>query len=592
MEADTLNLKQIFSKDARYIVPTFQRKYVWSEEDHWQMLWNDLTQVVENHQEGKEVSPLFLGAIVLDQQPNKTSKLESREVIDGQQRLITLQVLMSAAQTVANKLEVKDQAKMLEKLIFNDDVFINEKDYHKLKIKPIEPDQDAFDQVMKSETDEIDQSEQEHALVNCYEFFVDTIREWSEENPEERLKALIDTIYQLVSIVVIDLDSEDNSQVIFETLNARGTPLLAGDLIKNYLLREAKHNGYSAEKLHKEYWKQFDEDYWREEVVQGRLERPRIDVFIMHWLTMKTTSQVRAKKLFDTFGKYLDNTDQSIEDVLEDIDHYASVYKGFSEPFENNTKGTFLKRIDVMDTTTPLPVILWLYGKDEIPEEKIENSLEIIESWLIRRMLCRLTTKNYNKIFLDLLEELQDVEPEKVDIAILEFFKNKEGDSDYWPEDEELEEAMVTHPYWSRINQKRLRMVFKALEQELRDTGYSETLNISEKLHIEHVLPQEWAHHWPLPGVKPEEVERIERDKIKDTIGNLTVLTEKLNPKISNESWENKKEEIEKHTVLKLNKELVNEWGDEWNEKTIAERGKRLAEITAKVWPGPDSNQW
>ncbi|MFB6200073.1 MAG: DUF262 domain-containing protein [Candidatus Nanohaloarchaea archaeon] len=595
MDADTLNLQQIFGKDARYVVPTFQRQYVWSEEEHWKMLWNDLTQVVEKdliniEKTDKEASPLFLGAIVLDQLTNKTSKLETREIIDGQQRLMTLQILMSAAYNVANKHGDDKQSNYLENLMYNNEDLV-EKEEQEIKVRPIEPDQEAFLEVLNGKKD--DWSEEEHSIIECYQFFSKEIEKWVEKGEtDQKLEVLTDTLYEKVKMVVIDLDEEDDSQVIFETLNARGTPLLAGDLIKNYLLREAKYEDFSQEKLHEKYWKQFDEEYWREEVVQGRLERPRINVFIMHWLTMRTADQIRAKKLFPEFRKFLKSTDQSIKEVLQDIDHYADVYEDFSEPYSNDVKGKFLERIDIMDTTTPLPVMLWMYGNESIPEEKREKSVEIIESWLIRRMLCRETTKNYNKIFLDLLEKLQNSDPEKIDQEVFDFFSEKEGDSDYWPEDQKLEQSMVEEQYWSRINQRRLRMVFRALEKELRNTGKSETLEISQNLEIEHIMPQKWERNWELPGEKPREVETMERDEIKNTIGNLTVLTDELNPSVSNSGWEDKKQAIEEHTVLRLNQELVDNWEDEWNEDTIEERGRKLAETTKKVWPGPQSDYW
>jgi hypothetical protein len=84
----------------------------------------------------------------------------------------------------------------------------------------------------------------------------------------------------------------------------------------------------------------------------------------------------------------------------------------------------------------------------------------------------------------------------------------------------------------------------------------------------------------------------MERDDAKDRIGNLTILTDKLNPSISNAAWDDKREAIQEHTVLRLNKHLVTDWPDEWNEDTIAERGEWLAKQASEVWPEPDSEYW
>jgi len=610
MKADTLDLKDIFRKDTRYVVPRFQRPYVWDEEEHWQLLWEDLRLVVDELMQRREdaadrlerdeaqleTSPHFLGAVVLDQQSNPTRKLETREIIDGQQRLITLQMLLSAAHNASMDLGHEESASMLEKLMYNDkDLTDTETD--RLKVWPIEADQDAFIDVMALSDPESDvfALDGDKKLHNCFRYFKDQIHDWTEKKDqpsEEHLDALVTTMWHLLRVVVIDLESNDDAQVIFETLNARGTPLLAADLIKNYLFREAKIERDDPGELHDEYWQQFDQDEWREEVSQGRLERPKIDVFMMHWLTMQMSQQVRAKKLFPAFRKFLDRTDLTVEDILQNIDYYASIYQDISEPERDSREGIFFYRLDVLDTTTPYPVLLWVFGLKNISETQRVKAIEAIESWLMRRMLCRLTTKNYNKIFIELLDELKSSGDNQVGDTVVEFLQSREAESDYWPTDDDLSSSMREMQYWARVNQRRLKMVFSAIERELRDTGYSETLEFTQDLEIEHILPQEWSHHWVLPGHKPSEVERIERDEAKNKIGNLTILTDKLNPSVSNAAWETKQEAINKHTVLRVNRHLVTNWPDEWNEDTIAERGRWLADRASDVWAAPDSSYW
>lgn len=610
MKADTLDLKSIFRKDTRYVVPRFQRPYVWNEEEHWQLLWEDLRMVVdelldrqsegatqlEKQEAQQATSPHFLGAIVLDQQSTPTQKLETREIIDGQQRLITLQILLSAAHEVADERGHAGPASMLKKLMYND-TDLTVRDVDRLKVWPIEADQGAFVDVMQlsdpeSSAPDIDGEANIH---EAFRFFETQIEEWVNDgdyDDEEQLDAVVTTMWQLLRIVVIDLESNDDAQVIFETLNARGTPLLAADLIKNYLFREAKIEEHDPGALHDRYWQQFDEDEWRVEVSQGRLDRPKIDVFVMHWLTMQMDEQVRAKKLFPAFRKFLDRTDLDTEEMLQNIDYYASIYEQLTDADRDSREGIFFHRLDVLDTTTPYPVLLWMFGRQEISDDQRRKAIEAIESWLMRRMLCRLTSKNYNNIFIELLEELKAGDDERAGETVVEFFRTRDGESDYWPDDENLASSMVDLKYWSVINQRRLKMVLSAIERELRNTGYSETLEFTQDLEIEHVLPQEWSHNWALPGDRPEEVERLERDEVKNTFGNLTILTDKLNPSISNANWERKREKIRDHTVLQLNKHLVTTWEDEWNEETIAERGGWLAEQSAAVWSGPDSSYW
>ena len=111
MKADPYPLKQILNLERRYLIPTFQRDYEWTRDEQWDLLFDDLEAVAERlnaerrHAEltggkievaDRNVSPHFLGAIVLDQMPAPAGGLDLRSVIDGQQRLTTLQLLALA----------------------------------------------------------------------------------------------------------------------------------------------------------------------------------------------------------------------------------------------------------------------------------------------------------------------------------------------------------------------------------------------------------------------------------------------------------------------------------------------------------------
>lgn len=125
-----------------------------------------------------------------------------------------------------------------------------------------------------------------------------------------------------------------------------------------------------------------------------------------------------------------------------------------------------------------------------------------------------------------------------------------------------------------------LRTVNHAIESEK-----SEDIQLPEELTIEHILPQNWQQHWPLPEM--EEAEKAKathrRDHLKHTLGNLTLLTKKLNPSVSNSAWTTKRPEITKQSKLNLNREFYTV--SEWTEQQIEERGKRFVDILLKIWP-------
>ena len=291
MKADTLTVKSLFQKDVRYVIPTFQRPYVWSQDDQWEPLWDDVRNVAESYcdelleAEGKQAlaeertGTHFLGAVVLQQVPTASAEIKTRNVIDGQQRLTTLQLFVDAAQEVFEEIDAKVEALRLERLVLNayasgDNAF---------KLWPTSLDQAAFRAAM---TNGAPTSEYENSLiVQAHDFFRLQIVEWldatsDQKERQRRIHGLETAIYGLLEMVVIDLGTVDDAYVIFETLNARGTPLLASDLVKNYVLQTTTNVGQDADELYVKHWRTLEDSWWREEMRQGRLVRPRIDVFL------------------------------------------------------------------------------------------------------------------------------------------------------------------------------------------------------------------------------------------------------------------------------------------------------------------------
>ena len=164
MKADIISLKALFQKDVRYVIPTFQRPYVWNHEDQWEPLWNDVRNTAEDYLEeldrlGEEKQAAaeqnteahFLGAIVLQQQATATPELETRQVIDGQQRLISLQLLLDAAQEVFEKRGFDREARQLRKLVLNDADYAETNPDNVFKVWPTLVDQEAFRHAMSND---------------------------------------------------------------------------------------------------------------------------------------------------------------------------------------------------------------------------------------------------------------------------------------------------------------------------------------------------------------------------------------------------------------------------------------------------------
>jgi hypothetical protein len=131
-------------------------------------------------------------------------------------------------------------------------------------------------------------------------------------------------------------------------------------------------------------------------------------------------------------------------------------------------------------------------------------------------------------------------------------------------------------------------MVLQALDSAL-ETGKTEAIAYTSKLTIEHLMPRGWQKHWPLAasaeGESGEQKKKELRESLLHTIGNLTLLTDSLNPSVSNSAWLSKRPEILKHSKLNLNRYFQDK--EIWNEAEIFNRSRVLFDLAVKIWPYP-----
>lgn len=591
MKADTIDLAAIFGQPVRYLVPMFQRPYVWKKDTEWIPLWEDIRSVLERQLDenpNNNAIPHFLGAVVLDQVLMPVGMVQTRYVIDGQQRLTTLQLFIAAVRSLAVERELEGPSQMLGKLLFNDEFLLKTPD-DRFKVVPTIFDRPAFQAAVDS-----DGMVPQSRMLEAFEFFREAVGEWAivdqtEEEIARRFQVLSTVLWKLLVVVAIDLEERDNSQVIFETLNARGTPLLAADLIKNHLFQMAKSSGLDVDALYHRYWEPLDQEWWRAEVQRGRLKRPRLDSFMNHWLSMRLGEEVVAHQLFPAFKRHVADQGDRVEEFLAELAQYADIYESFERrQGESSRLGRFLYRINVMEVTTSYPLLLWLFGPDGVSDDgERRKALDAIESWLVRRMVLRANTQGYTTVFTALLTALRK-SSERSGSAVVEYLRGLEGERAYWPGDDAFRQAFADAPAYNAITRARLRMVLEAIEERMR-VRFAEETAVTPDLTIEHVLPQEWRAHWPLPEVEDPAAAEHERDRIKQTIGNLTLVTKRLNPKMSNGPWSTKRDALQKFSVLLISSDVRE--AETWDEQSIRDRSDRLATIAIDVWPGPDDEK-
>jgi hypothetical protein len=139
-------------------------------------------------------------------------------------------------------------------------------------------------------------------------------------------------------------------------------------------------------------------------------------------------------------------------------------------------------------------------------------------------------------------------------------------------------------------------MVLEAIEDHLRGwkgnaAGLGGERVTRGKYAIEHIMPRKWNVNWPHPeGSKGE----VERDALIHTFGNLTLLTGRLNSKLSNAAWSGesgKRTTLEVHDVLIMNREIVKNWSEGWTDAAIRNRSDELAKLIIEIWPAPEGHR-
>ena len=577
MDVYTCKPSKLFAGSIRYSIPPYQRGYVWDESQQWEPLWSDVTALAESELE----APHFMGALVLMQSPSRVGDLETHMVVDGQQRLTTLQVLLDAVRREMESRGLRREAGRVKLLVQNPAESLDEPE-HVFKLWPTLDDQSAFREIMGGSEDA---AESRHRLSAAHRYFRKEASKWLDAEPErmaDRAQALEKHLKGSLEFAVVDLSQNDNQFAIFETLNARGTPLLQTDLAKNFMVDQSRQKTGrtpTAEEVHA-LWP-LQGKWWKEQVRQGRRHEPRSELFLYYWLISVTRQEVKAGAVFDTFRRVLRSVfggdpRHLAERLRSDAAHYRQLMDEESNPAPCDS---VLYRYRCLGTGALMPLLLSL-TMEEIGDKHGPGG--VIETLVMRRALARYASNGLNQLGRTLLQASHGRRGDAAKEALITCMAEQTAASRRWPTFDEIRDGVRTRPVYSRADTSFARMVLEAFELHLR-SSYAERFKGGEELTIEHVLPQEWAEHWPLALGDTERADR--RNALMHTLGNLTLTTDRLNTAMSNQAWNEKRRRLDGHSTLALNDELLREAGQVWNVEAIEARAERMAEWAESLWP-------
>ena len=607
MKPYTRSIIGLFDGKRRYLIPLYQRQYSWRENPQITLLWEDIQRAVKRIETDRStVVPHFMGAIVISQIKTYGDQVQAFEVIDGQQRLTTFQLLLAALRDVAAE-QGSRYAPEVGKYLLNDGLMeFDETERYKLWpsitdrrafVKLIEPTADLSVLAGLDETD---------ALVGklatlAYRAFHDRIVRHVTVNgvyQESRLKILFEALKEGLAVVSIELEGGDDPQTIFETLNSRGVPLSPADLLRNFIFQRAKgigqtHGTLNVDRLYEKHWLPLDRQLWSQQTSRGRQTRTNLDWMLTDHLAMNIGDIVSVETLFSGYRNWVLNKAPftSVTEELEAITTTASVEQRLFTAKEGDPLGRFGQMADAFDVSTAMPLVIYLATEPGIAT-RLTVALDALESYILRRDTCGLTTKNYNRFFVALITRLRECKGSQID-ELIAYLSSRTGDLDRWPDDVEWQRNWVTRDQYRNARQPRLRYIFEAIERA-KHTSLSEDIAIRSALTIEHIMPQKWQAAWQLPGMgevpedeyAPELVNQIRaRIGAVNVLGNLTLITQALNSTVSNGPLTVKFPAIKANAALALNRELSA--FEYWDENAIYERGEALFGVARVIWTPP-----
>jgi len=545
MDARSSSLQQLLWGGNQYVIPVFQRYYSWKKKD-WQQLWGDIESLLEP----EEIPRHFMGPLVFV--ANRTSVLAPRYlVIDGQQRLVTLSVLLSAARNIAQQREYDGLAEEIEEKFLVDR---HNRTREGLKLLPRQRDREDYISIV------LEGRAPDGPLGRALTYFTERLNGLDNSYSQSAFRNLVMAVVAGLEFVVVTLDNE-NPYEIFRSLNATGVPLSEADLIRNFVFMTVDPDAIDS----------FDEQQWQ--AIEAALQpgvggQDLLTPFFRDFL-MKDGKYVSPRAVFSSFESRYGNSAPDPQKLAEELTTYARYYRVIRgiDPGPPILR-TPLQKLVRLESSTTYPLLLNLYARaqaGEMPIDELAEALELIAGFILRRLVCQESSRLYGRWFVAACHELGD-NP----LQGLRFFLEERG----FPADKRFEHAFVSYDlYHSGYG----RPVLLELESAL-SMGHKEPVDLSQAT-MEHIMPQTLSGAWRAD--LGDDAEQVQTEWLH-TLGNLTLSA--YNSGLSNSPFATKRRIYQESNVT-MNRDIAA--ADTWKGSEIVARGERLAQLACRIWPGP-----
>ena len=621
LKTDFVSVHTLFSGPVQFIIPVYQRHYVWNEEEQWQPLWQDIVEIIEVNAKVEEAynrRTHFTGAIVTRQLPVKIGEIPRYEVIDGQQRLTTFQIILCAIADVCRSGQLEDSEGKAAEYLMNSGLLKNRHKPDQLrnpdeayKIIPTKTDLNSFKTLIDGHVDK-----SQGNIREAYVFYQREIDEYMRSISDHRHQMIMLThsILSDFGVAEIQITTGANSEKIFESVNARGRTINEFDHLRNNIFLKARvsaENNVTAEdkvnSSYKNHWQHFEDSYWTKKLGPDAEEMLLSERFVQHFLMAKLgKSSIAHRDIFRVYEREYRAglpKDKGVDLEFHELEKYSKVYRVILDcRYDSETCREFhstgqmkllAQRMEFyrdLNINGLFPFILYIINELNIPYDDFDKIFNILESYTIRRLLgSSKGVRNYNEIFAGVIRHFRKNHLSPT--ALLAYLSGLKDDYEC-PNNEAIQRALAQCGS-NRTSALLTRYILYRIEL-VKATSYrtlKEPLRFGKELTLEHVMPIKWQRHWPLPDPNNSRFE-VERNRAKWSIGNLTLLTKEVNDDLGNLNFFNKRGPLLEHSRLRITEEIVCESmnpiqeRDSWDVAQIRDREEALSKcVCEEIWP-------
>ena len=570
MKATEAKLLQVLGNVSQFIIPIYQRTYSWTLKE-CQQLWEDILRAGTTD----EIGVHFIGSVVhIDEGLGTIAVQAPKLVIDGQQRLTTVTLLLTALADVLDQLPEEQQEPMEEfaPAIIRETYLTrrHQKGDKRFKLLLSDTDRDTL-MALVDPVGAAQPSEPSIRIQENHQYFLEEL-----QRPTTDLAAVCRGISKLLVVDVALSRDQDNPQLIFESMNSTGRELSQADLIRNYVLMGQPPE--LQEQLYTRHWRPMEQAFGQE-AYSGN----EFSAFMRDFLTLKTAEIPRLDLVYEVFKQYERQpavANAGVESLLSDLHTIANRYCRvvLGKETDPALKAAFhdLRELKVNVVN---PLLLELYSDYEaglLSRDDLLECLRLLEAYVFRRAICSIPSNSQQKTFATFSRSLRR-EPEHYLASFKAHLLNLPSYRRFPPDQEFRREIQIRNLY--KFN-KSCSYWLRRLENHQR----KEPIAVADYT-IEHILPQNPELPGPWRDALGPDWQHVQEEWLH-RLGNLTLTG--YNPELSDRPFLEKRDHLEggfRTSPLRLNQGL-GQLG-QWDADAIRSRGEALASRALEVWASP-----